>query len=67
MPFARFCEITKRVPSMILEILAVPEIPSPDTIMPTSSPAVEGTVTVVIPATVWLVEDSCWLRPSNWV
>ena len=52
---------------MILAIVAVPLIPVPETIIPTSSPIVLLTVTVVTPLLVTLVEASARLRVSDWV
>ena len=51
-----FCDNSNCVALLIFVIMAEPEIPEPVTIIPTSSPAVLATVTVVVVSTVLLVE-----------
>jgi hypothetical protein len=55
------------VPLRIFTIVAVPLMPLPLTTIPTSSPTVLATVTVVTPLTVLLVDASSFCRSSAWV
>ena len=48
----------------MLTIVAVPLIPVPETVIPTSSAIVSATVTVVTPPVLTLVEASARLRLS---